>query len=97
MDILFCFCLTVFWELVEDICRLVNPAPLTTGLSKNFSYCFPGTQSAITHSQFGGPKSSVLEIEQYLYPTLLRFSIAIFNGKELLITSICLATQAALA
>ena len=43
MDILFCFGLTVFGELVEDVCCLENPATLATGLAKDFSYCLPAT------------------------------------------------------
>ena len=87
MDTLFCFSLTVFWELVEDVCRLMNPATLATGLRKNFSYCFPETQCPITHSKLGWPKPTILETEQHLGPTLLWFSIAIFNSKKLFISS----------
>jgi hypothetical protein len=45
MDILFCFGLTVFRELVKYVCRFMNPAILTAGLAKDFSNCFSGNYS----------------------------------------------------
>jgi hypothetical protein len=77
MDILLFFGLTVFGELVEYVCRLLNPATLTAGLAEDFSDCFlkKSVNTSAFHSGFS--REITLALLMVVPPLLYCF----FRGK----------------
>jgi len=65
MKIVFDLGLFGFRELVQNIRRLVYPAPLGFGGSEDFGQGFPESHGPVSHGQFGIDRQSpCLQIEQ---------------------------------
>ena len=92
MKIAFVLRLFGFRELVQDIRRLVHPAPLGFGGSENLGQSGPDPQRPISDRQLGIDRQSpFFQIEQQLLPGLFAFPVAVANGQKFLLPVLCRA------